>query len=137
MGANFGGKHQFMSKSFKVDTQNLRKLLYFTKLYSIPQLFAFFTTVHIITFKFISGEEGSKTILQGYYWTPKPALHVLHEESYPPLWSVGFATRPCFDYSWVTGGVQLSQVFLARNRQGQILKGLEGYRHPITRQTLY
>lgn len=27
----------------------------------------------VLTFKFISGEEGSKTILQGYYWTPKPA----------------------------------------------------------------
>lgn len=27
----------------------------------------------LLTFKFISGEEGSKTILQGNYWTPKPA----------------------------------------------------------------
>lgn len=56
-------------------------------------------------------------------------LHILHEESYPPLRGVRFTTRPCFDYSWVTGGVQLSQVLLARNRQGQILKGLEGYRY--------
>lgn len=29
--------------------------------------------IMFLTFKFISGEEGSKTILQGYYWTPKPA----------------------------------------------------------------
>lgn len=29
--------------------------------------------ITFLTFKFISGEEGSKTILQGYYWTPKPA----------------------------------------------------------------
>ena len=26
-----------------------------------------------LTFQFISSEEGSKTIVQGYYWTPKPA----------------------------------------------------------------
>lgn len=56
-------------------------------------------------------------------------LHILHEESYPALWRIRFTTRACFDYGGVAGGVQLGQVFLARNRQGQILKGLEGYRH--------
>lgn len=56
-------------------------------------------------------------------------LDILHEESYPALRRIRLPTRACLDYGGVTGGVQLGQVFLARDRQGQILKGLEGYRH--------
>jgi len=136
---DFRTEHQLVTESFQMNAQYLGQLEDLGELDAIPQLIAFFATVHIVALELVGAKKCGETVMQTDHWSPEPRTHPLQEPRQPARLishinhiraRSGFLRRQ-------RTLMQHVDVISTRYGQGQILEGLHPGGNPIARQALH